>query len=131
METSKVLARIIGPLLIAPALGIFLNVAGYQRLLEEFSKSPALLYLSGLMALLVGLIILEFHHKWEARWPVIITILGWICVIKGVALILFPGFVPHVWYPAMGNSSHFIVSLGISFIVGVFLTVKGYWGRSD
>jgi hypothetical protein len=39
METSRILARIIGPLLIIPALGVFLNLDSYQRLIEEFSKS--------------------------------------------------------------------------------------------
>ena len=127
METSKVLARIIGPGLIVTALGVFFNLGRSQRMIEEFSKSPSLCYLGGFMALVMGLVILEFHCKWEAHWSVIITILGWMCVVKGVALILFPGFVP-LWYPAMASSAPLIVSLGIYFVVGVFLTVKGYWG---
>ena len=91
METSKILARIIGPVMIIPAIGIFLNFNTYQGMIGEFSKSPSLCYLGGFMALLMGLVILQFHNKWEAGWPVVITILGWITIIKGVALIIFPG----------------------------------------
>ncbi len=123
METSKILARIIGPVMVIPAIGIFLNFNTYQGMIGEFSKSPSLCYLGGFMALLMGLIILQFHNKWEAGWPVIITILGWITIIKGVALIIFPG---GSWY--VTGPTTLIVSLGISCAVGAFLTIKGYWG---
>jgi hypothetical protein len=127
MDTSRVLARIMGPLLIITALGVFLDLKSYQRLVEEFSKSPGLCYVGGFVALLLGLITLQFHSNWEPRWPVIITILGWIAVVKGVALIIFPGFVAGLWHPFMTSSAPLIVSLGISFAIGVFLSIKGYW----
>jgi hypothetical protein len=128
METSKILARIIGPVMIIPAIGLFLNFAEYQRLYEEFAKSPSLCYLGGFMALLMGLIILQFHNKWEAGWPVLITILGWITLIKGLVLVLFPASVLNLWHPLTASPTALIVSLVISGAVGVFLTVKGYWG---
>ena len=40
METTKILARIIGPVMIIPAIGIFLNFNTYQGMIGEFSKSP-------------------------------------------------------------------------------------------
>ena len=128
METSKILARIIGPAMIVPALGIFLNFNTYQSMIGEFSKSPSLCYLGGFMALLMGLVILQFHNKWEAGWPVIITILGWITLIKGLVLVLFPGSLIHLWHPLTANPTALIVSLVISCAVGIFLTIKGYWG---
>jgi hypothetical protein len=128
METSRIMARIIGPILIVPALGVLLNLEAYRHLIEEFSRSPALCYLGGFMALLLGLTVLQFHHKWEFRWPVVITILGWISVVKGVVLTLLPGLIPNLWYPYAAAPAPMIVSLAISFVVGVFLTIKGYWG---
>jgi hypothetical protein len=126
METSRLLARIIGPLLIVPAVGVLANLEAYRPMIAEFSKSLALCYLGGFMALLIGLVLLQFHSKWEAHWPVIITILGWICVFKGVALILFPGFISSFWTPLI-TPVPMVVSLGISLVIGVFLTIKGYW----
>jgi len=128
METSKILARIVGPGMIIPAIGIFLNFNTYQGMIGEFSKSPSLCYLGGFMALLMGLVILQFHNKWEAGWPVVITILGWITLIKGLLLILFPGSLTNLWHPLTESPTALIVSLGISCAVGIFLTFKGYWG---
>jgi hypothetical protein len=128
MDKSKVLAKIIGPLLIIPALGILLNREIYQRMFEEFAKSPSLCYLGGFMALLCGLLVVHFHNVWEARWPVIITILGWLCVVKGAALVLFPGTVAQLWHPFTGSTVPLMVSSSISCALGVYLTVKGYSG---
>lgn len=127
MDRSRALARILGPVLMVPALGALLNLGTYQRLIEEFAASPMLCYLGGFMALLMGLVILELHSQWEARWSVIITILGWITVIKGVALILFPGLVLGLWYPHMTSTIPMMISYGISCILGLFLIIKGYW----
>ena len=130
MERPRALARIIGPLLVVPAVGAVLNLGTYQRLIEEFGKSPALCYLGGFMALLMGLVILELLGKWEARWSVIITILGWIALVKGVALILFPGIVLNLWYPHLESTAPLMISFGISFVIGTFLIIKGYWGTA-
>jgi hypothetical protein len=127
METSKILARIMGPAMIIPAAGVFLNFSQYQRLYEEFSKSPSLCYLGGFMALLLGLVVLQFHNRWEAGWPVIITIMGWVSVIKGAVLIIFPAAIISMWHPYTASSTALIVSLAISCAVGIFLTIEGYW----
>ena len=128
METSKLLARIMGPVMIVQAIGIVINFAQFQRMYEEFSKSPSLCYLGGLMAFLLGLLVLQFHNRWEAGWPVLITIVSWIALIKGLILMLFPGSVLNVWQPFSASPIALIISLTISCAVWVFLTIKGYWG---
>ena len=128
METSRILARIMGPVMIVPAIGILLNFNQFQHMYEEFSKSPSLCYLGGLMAFTLGLMVLQFHNKWEAGWPLLITIVSWIALIKGLVLMLFPGSVLNMWQPFLSSPTTLIISQIISFAVGIFLTVKGYWG---
>jgi len=128
METSRTLARIIGPVQVAGAVAVLLNLDTGQHLMEEFSKSASLCYLGGFMALLLGLVILEFHHAWEAGWPVIITILGWIAVVKGVALMVFPGLIMSLWHPVTTTTVPLLLSSAVSLLVGLFLTFKGYRG---
>ena len=127
METSKILARIIGPTMIVPAIGMIIKFAEYQRLYEEFSKSPSLCYLGGLMAFVLGLVVLQFHNRWGAGWPVLITIIGWIALIKGLILMLFPWSMLSMWQPITAGPA-LMISMTISCAVGVFLTIRGYWG---
>ena len=45
------------------------------------------------MAIIIGVLIIENHNYWEKSWIVIITLIGWMAVIKGIILIAFPTIV--------------------------------------
>ena len=54
---------------------------------EEFLRSRALIYLSGLLTMTAGLAIVLTHNVWVADWPVLITMLGWLATIGGAVRI--------------------------------------------
>jgi hypothetical protein len=126
MQNARNLARIMGPVMIVSAVSLLLNVHTYQRLVDEFAKSPSLCYLGGFMALIMGLVILQFHHKWEARWPVIITVFGWLATVKGAVLMLFPGVVMSFWHPFTGSSMALMIAAAFYLLLGAFFAMKGY-----
>lgn len=128
MHSSLFLARIIGPLLMIVAVGILLNVKTYQQMGEEFYRGFALRYLGGFLALLFGLLIVEFHNVWEVRWTVIITVIGYIGVLKGALLLVAPGLVSKLSDVYTKNPKLLIVNSIIVLVVGLVLTVKGFWG---
>ena len=95
-------------------------------MVKEFTKSPALCYMGGVLALFFGLFILMFHNKWDASWTTIITIIGWLSVIKGALLIACPKIPPNVlnW---MCKSEAAMRYVGVIYLLlGLFLTVKGF-----
>jgi hypothetical protein len=51
------------------------------------------MHVTGMWILILGTIMVLFHNVWIAGWPVIITILGWLTLIKGAMFIIFPGVV--------------------------------------
>ncbi|MDI6606071.1 MAG: hypothetical protein QME65_02885, partial [Candidatus Omnitrophota bacterium] len=73
MGTSVLIARLLGPYCIIVAAGILLNLKNYQKVMEDFCKNAALVYLGGVFALLFGLLVILFHNIWAANWVVIIT----------------------------------------------------------
>jgi hypothetical protein len=90
MPTSIYLAKLIGPVALVAALSLFLNRSTYLAMAQEFMRSPALIYLSGLLTMTAGVAIVLAHNRWVAAWPVLITIFGWLAVIGGAARIAFP-----------------------------------------
>ncbi len=64
MENSIFLAKILGPYCIIIATGILFNLESYQKLIEDFCKHSALLYLGGILAFLFGFLIVLFHNVW-------------------------------------------------------------------
>jgi hypothetical protein len=90
VQTSIFLARLIGPLVLVVAVGLFINTAGYRAMAQEFLRNPALFYLSGVLTLTAGLAIVLAHNVWVANWPVLITIVGWLAMIGGTMRIALP-----------------------------------------
>jgi vacuolar-type H+-ATPase subunit I/STV1 len=126
MDNSIVLARIIGPILIVIALGMIINIRKYRNLIEEFTKNIALTFTLGIITLLFGLLIIQFHNVWQFRWPLIITILGWAQVIKGSVLILLPGRMYATSQYFMNRTSLVLAWSIIVTALGILLTVLGY-----
>ncbi|MFN3301829.1 MAG: hypothetical protein ACK413_02265 [Patescibacteria group bacterium] len=89
METVKVLANFWGWFLVITCLIYLLKK---KRLEEIFQllENKVFLLVSGYLAFLIGLVSLILYNSWECNWRVIITIFGWISLIKGVMAIGFP-----------------------------------------
>ncbi|MBN1391432.1 MAG: hypothetical protein JW947_01365 [Sedimentisphaerales bacterium] len=89
MSDSQIF-QIWGLLYLAVGVGMIINSAFYKKLMAEFSENPPSIYLGGLAALVIGFLIVTFHNTWTGDWSVIITIFGWLALLKGVFLLLLP-----------------------------------------
>lgn len=47
----------------------------------------------GFTAVILGILIVNYHNIWVKDWTVLVTILGWLALMKGVLIIAFPSFV--------------------------------------
>ncbi len=63
--------------MIIVSLALLANRRRFRRILEEFSRSFALIVFLGLITLVLGLLVVVSHNVWSADWRVIITLLGW------------------------------------------------------
>ena len=129
MGNTIFFARLLGPYFIIVAVGILFNLKTYQRLMEDFCKSAALIYLSGILALLFGLLVVLFHNVWVSNWPVIITIFGWLGIIKGAWLISLPNTVAKFAKVYQEKTVLLGVHLAVALFLGVFLVSMGYFIR--
>jgi hypothetical protein len=91
MPTSVFLAKLIGPVMLVAAVSLLVHTKAYRAMAQEYLRSPALIYLSGLAAMTLGIAIVLNHNVWVANWPVLITVFGWLSAIGGAARIALPG----------------------------------------
>ncbi len=127
MGTEIFVARILGPLCVIVALGIILNRDFYMKVMEDYCKNTALVFVGGMMALIVGLVIVLLHNVWVLEWPVIITIYGWGGVLKGTWMIVFPKTVSSFMEVYSKNARAFWFHIGSVLLVGAALTFWGYF----
>jgi|SRR5215207_243740 len=125
--TSIFLAKLVGPLFVAMGLGLLVNQSVYTQMAEQFLGSYALIYLSGLLALVAGLAMINVHNVWTREWRVIITVFGWLAVIGGLFRIVLPQFVASIGAAIFAQRGVPIVAAIAMLALGAFLSFKGYW----
>lgn len=125
MDRSRFLAGLIGPTLAAVAISIFINGAMLAEMVQQMSANYALIFISGVITLPVGLAIVMAHNVWKG-WPTVITVFGWLAVAGGLARILIPhrlaGFAPGL----VEQSWPVMVIAGLVLVAGLFLSLKAF-----
>jgi hypothetical protein len=126
MATSKTIAALLGPTLIAYAVSVFLNLDAWPGIVDQAFRNPALIFAVAISLFVVGLAIVHFHNQWTGGWPVVVTVLGWLAVIGGLLRMLFPTGLAGVATTAVQTSGVVPVIAVIIFLVGAFLSFKAY-----
>lgn len=124
METSILIAKILATVYFSFSLGLLFSSTYYKEKLPKLVDNTSYLLLGGFMAIVFGYLILEFHNHWRSDWTVIITICGWVSLIKGIVLIAFPQMFSTNKTPILKaeNQKYILVLL---IILSVFF---GYYG---
>jgi hypothetical protein len=128
METSYFLAKLIGPVFLVAGLAVLIRPQRTRQLGREFVDSEALIFLSGMITLPVGLAIVIVHNVCVAGWPVIITIVGWLLVLAGIARMLAFDGVRSIGRKMIEKTSLFAVPGAIMAALGAYLSYQGYLG---
>lgn len=75
--------------LLIVGFALILNPGMMHRWVKTFLKNDNFLPLGGIIALIFGAFIVTVHNVWIANWPVILTIFGWLAVLKGALFLIY------------------------------------------
>lgn len=84
---------------IAELLGLYMVVAGVLmvvktkamlELMPKFIENPALTYLLGSLRVLIGLAIVLARDAWAGTLGMVLLIIGWLTLLRGIAMLLLP-----------------------------------------
>jgi len=124
METSILIAKILATVYLSFSLGLLFSSKYYKEKLPKLVDNSSYLMLGGFMAIVFGFLILEFHNYWNSDWTIVITIFGWLSLLKGIILIVFPQmFTGYISTILKAENQKYI--LIVTLILGVFF---GYFG---
>lgn len=116
MDISIFFARLWGSyFVIFGSLFIITNQLG--RTIEMTDDKPFVIS-TGYITLLMGLVTVILHNLWVADWRIVLTVLGWSTVIKGVMKIGFP---EHIHKQAQRFKKKQWLSAAFLIILGVWL----------
>jgi hypothetical protein len=130
MTSSTIIARLMGPVLLFMGIGAVIGLLskfpeGYIGVLRDMNNQSATIIL-GMFALLAGLAIVNLHNLWVSDWRVIITILGWLAIVRGALSLLFPNKMYGVGEAILANRSGTLIGAVIVILLGGILSWMGY-----
>ena len=126
MQTSVYLAKLMGPVIGVAGIGFLLNRRAFMDMARDFLGSTGLIMMSGFLALVLGLAIVNAHNIWVANWPVIITVFGWLAVLGGVMRITMPDVVRTIAERMLGMTRFITVESIVLLALGGWLSYVGY-----
>ena len=126
MDTSIFLAKLIGPMMLVMGLFVVFNPERIRRVGREFLDSEALIFMSGVITLTVGLAIVVAHNVWEANWRALITLIGWIAVVAGIARLGLPDAMRTLWEAMLEETFMTAVPGALMVVIGGYLSYHGY-----
>jgi len=124
MDLSILIAKLFSVVYAAMGLGMLINMKFYKKLFNDMYKTTTFIFAWGIFATTVGLFIVLNHNIWVADWTVIITVIGWIALFKGLSMLIFPNILKIS--EKMFKGTGFLYAIGVFALI--FGCVLGYFG---
>lgn len=120
-------------------LGLYLIIVGFfylfrrnfiQKAADQIFEKESLIVITAVMSLIIGLLIVLGHNIWELNWKLMITILGYIALLKGLVRLFIPHHVDKKVFMKLIKGDNPIYMGIICLIIGFFLTYEGFIGTT-
>lgn len=123
MDTSHLIAQMLGLIYIVVGIGILVDTPRYRKLMDEIQSNALVWYFGGVAALITGFLIVTFGpNTWTVTIEGLITLIGWIALAKGVLLLVMPSVLlstARMWIKNLQLASGIVIVLGL---------LLGYYG---
>jgi hypothetical protein len=94
--------------------------------MKEFIGSRALIFITGVLALLAGLAIVNAHNLWVPDWRVVVTVLGWLFILRGIMNLVSPAVVQTMGDRIVVSRGGVIAGAAFTIVLGGILSIMGY-----
>jgi hypothetical protein len=112
MEISYFLGRALGIYLLIVSLSMLFNHRVFFNTFQQWNEQPGTITLTAFISIILGILMVLVHNIWVLDWRIIITILAWLTLIKGIVRLNFPHAVPQTMeYFHQHKTGYYILSI--------------------
>ena len=126
------LSKLFGLSCILVALPMMLHKQAVVEMVTAILRDPSMMFVLGLLALVAGLAMVLSHNIWSGGvLPVVVTILGWLTLLKGLMFLLLLSCDASGFYMGTLHYSRlFYLYMAICLVLGAYLTYAGFRSKS-
>jgi hypothetical protein len=125
--TDAQIFQLIGIIYLAAGIGIITSSDFYGKIMEGFLESTPAYYLGGMIAIIAGFLLVTFHNIWLMEPTVIITLIGWAALIKGILIIAVPKFMIKLSKGIIGTQTIITIWAIAAIILGAVCSLLGFF----
>ncbi len=127
-QLTVFLARLLGLFTILVVAALLLRG---NALVEAAVANQPVMLVYGIISLGLGLAMVLGHNVWSGGvLPVVITLVGWLILLKGLLLLALAPETLTQFYAQMHYGEHFDLYLIPSLVIGLYLTWAGFTARA-
>ena len=123
MNLSNYLAELWGITIVLVSLALLVKPKRLERLFAE-AENEVTMFFWGIVSLVIGIAMVLVHNVWVLNWRVVITILGWLSLIKGLDVLFLPGYMRKRW--SKMDNQQWLPILFFLLFVGLVITYLGF-----
>ena len=125
-NTTRAFARVLGPFFLIVAATVVIRASHMRELLAAFEASPIWAWVSGAFVLMGGIIIVALHPYWRGPAAVIVSLLGWAVLLRGILLMAFPDTFISIANQTIDAVAVWRLAFAAFAVVGLYLTYIGW-----
>ena len=125
-DRTRMFARVLGPFLVILDAAALLRASDMRTLVTDFGANSVWPWMMGAFVLAGGLVIVALHQHWHGVAAVIVSVLGWLVVARGVFLLLFPDAFMSLAAEVAGATVWWSVACVVGVLLGAYLTWVGW-----
>ena len=131
MTLTKFFARFLGLWALLAVSAMISNRETTISALNALFADPALMLVTGIFTMAIGLPIVILHNRWSGgALAVIVTLYGWIVLVKGLLFLCLPSPAQAALYQSLHFQESFYGYLVVSLVIGAYLTYAGFTSSS-
>ena len=123
MEISIFFVKFMGYFIFLTGSALFLSKETRTAMLENMKNNESFLIAMGYITLLIGLPIVILHNVWELSVLGLVTLMGWVTLIKGFVFLAKPSIVKKKEL----SEKNLKIRVLIGALIGLGLMYCGYY----
>ena len=129
MTESIFLAKFFGIYLIVVSLALLVKRKNIDLIYSLYKTKEAILA-TGAIDVALGTALVLTQYVWEWGWQGVITLIGWLLLVRGVVRLIFPeevlGILTNIQEVTKKNTGLTTLLLVIVFVIGIYFSYTGF-----
>jgi hypothetical protein len=124
-DTTLFVAQIAGPAFIAIGIGFFVSRDHYRHVYQDLKKETLAVFMTAITVLAAGIVVVRMGNTWDTLPDVVVSLIGWAMIIKGLVLAIAPDFAERSALRVSRGNMYNLIGV-VLLVVGIYLTAVAY-----